>query len=401
MSQLDRRQALRLFAAVGAAGLAGPVLSACTNEGAASNNGGSSVAGGSPIKIGFVVPQTGVFKPLGDDMVNGFQLYLRLNDNKLGGRQVTLVTVDEGETAEATRVVAEKLIKQEKVLALTGVASNQSMLAMKDLVETSQIPLVGSNASPTNLGGVYIWRTSFVPGEPSEALGRWVAEHTDGTIAVVTADSPGDKEEVKAFLDAFTAAGGKLAGGPRYTPVATKEFGSTLQAVKASGAGGMFCFYTGTAAVDFVKQYKTAGFPPNFKVYAPGSLTEGQALKLHGEAARGIYTAMNYSPDLDNAANRRFVSDYQKAFTVIPSSYAVASYDAASVLDRAIGEARKDLTTQSLNGALGRLGQIDSPRGAWQFTTNRAPLQKWYLRQVRNDGLVLSNVLTAELTTLG
>src|SRR5262249_6687420 len=165
--------------------------------------------------------------------------------------------------------------------------------------------------------------------------------------------------------------------------------------------GGMCRLHTGPGRVDFVKQYKAAGFPPNFKVYAPGSLTEGQALKLHGEAARGIYTAMNYSPDLDNAANRRFVSDYQKAFTVIPSSYAVASYDAAAVLDRAIGEAHKDLTPQSLNAALGRLGQIDSPRGPWQFTTNRTPLQKWYLRQVRNDGLVLSNVLTAELTTLG
>src|SRR5262249_17822880 len=149
------------------------------------------------------------------------------NDNKLGGHQVTLVTADEGETAEAARAAAEKLIKQEKVLALTGVVSNQSMLAMKDLVETSQIPLVGSNASPTNLGGVYIWRTAFVPGEPSEALGRWVAEHNDGTIAVVAADSPGDKEEVKAFLDAFGAAGGKPAGAPRYTPAAAKEFGPT------------------------------------------------------------------------------------------------------------------------------------------------------------------------------
>src|SRR5262249_56180095 len=143
----------------------------------------------------------------------------------------------EGEAGEAARAGAEKLIKQEKVLALTGVVSNQSMLAMKDLVETSQIPLVGSNASPTNLGGVYIWRTSFVPGEPSEALGRWVAEHTDGTIAVVAADGPGEKEEVKAFLDAFTSAGGKPAGAPRYTSGATKEFGPTLQSAKASTAG--------------------------------------------------------------------------------------------------------------------------------------------------------------------
>ena len=168
MSQLDRRQALRLFAALGAAGVAAPVLSACSGEGADSAaNEPVTVKGGPPIKIGMVVPQTGTFKPYGDEMANGFQLYLKLNGNKLGGRDVTLVTAEEGETADSGRAAAEKLIKQEKVLAVTGVVNPATMLAIRDLVESSQVPLIGSNASPVNIGGVYIWRTSFIPTEPS------------------------------------------------------------------------------------------------------------------------------------------------------------------------------------------------------------------------------------------
>ena len=50
---------------------------------------------------------------------------------------------------------------------------------------------------------------------------------------------------------------------------------------------------------------------------------------------------------------------------------------------------------------LGRVGQIDSPRGNWQFNQSRTPQQKWYLREVRRDGQVLSNVLISELGTLG
>jgi branched-chain amino acid transport system substrate-binding protein len=400
VSQLDRRQALRLFAALGAAGAAAPVLSACSSGGNASDET-TTARGGPPVKIGMIVPQTGANKALGDDMANGFQLYLRNSSNTLGGRQVTLVTAEEGETAETGRAAAEKLIKQDQVLALTGVVSGQTMKAIKDLVEGSQLPLVGSNAAPTNVGGLYIWRTSFLPSEPSQAMGRWVAEHADGFVAVVAADYPGDKDEVKAFLDVFNAAGGKMAGSPRYTPLSTKDYSSVLQAVKESGASAMFCYYAGGAAVDFVKQIKAAGFPSGFKVFAPGALTEGTTLKQEGDAAKGIYTAMNYSPDLDNAANRRFVADYQKQFTVVPSTFAMASFDAAAVLDKAITEAGGSLTSQSLNAALGRLGQIESPRGAWQFSANRAPLQRWYMRQVRNDGMVLSNVLTAELTTLG
>lgn len=402
MSQLDRRQALRLFAALGAAGVTAPVLSACSTQGAASTNNDITVThGGPPIKIGMVVPQTGAYKPLGDDIANGFQLYLRLNGNKLGERQVTLVTADEGETADSGRAATEKLIKQERVLALTGGVSAQTMTVAKDLIESSQVPLVGADEASTDVGGLYIWRTSFVAREPGGALGRWVADHVTGTVAVVAADYPGDKEEIKGFIDAFSAAGGRTSGGTRYTPLATKDFTSVFQAVKNSGASAMYCFYQGTPAVDFVKQLKAAAFPPGFKVFAPGPLTEGAVLKQQGDSARGLYTAMNYSPDLDNPANRRFVADYQKAFSAVPSTYAMASYDAAAVLDRSIGELSGDATPQALNAALGRLGQIESPRGAWQFTANRVPLQKWYLRQVRNDGMVLSNVLTAELTTLG
>jgi len=400
VSNLDRRRVLRLFAALGAAGAAAPVLSACSTGGGAGDEP-TTVRGGPPIKIGMIVPQTGANKALGDDMANGFQLYLKNSGNALGGRQVTLVTAEEGDTVETGRAAADKLIKQDRVLALTGVVSGQTMAAIKDLVESSQIPLVGSNAAPTNLGGLYIWRTSFLPSEPSQALGRWAAEHADGTVAVVAAEYPGDKDEVKAFLDAFGAAGGNVAGSPRYTSLSTKDYGSVLQAVKSSGASAMFCYYAGAAAIDFVKQFKAAGFPSSFKVFAPGALTEGTTLKQQGDAAKGIYTAMNYSPDLDNAANRRFVADYQKQFTVVPSTYAMASFDAAAVLDKAINEAAANLTSQQLNAALGRLGQIDSPRGSWQFSANRAPLQRWYMRQVRNDGMVLSNVLTAELTTLG
>ena len=110
---------------------------------------------------------------------------------------------------------------------------------------------------------------------------------------------------------------------------------------------------------------------------------------------------MNYSPDLDNQANRRFASAFQKAHSAVPTAYAMASYDAAFVLDKAIELAGADASPQAINLAIGKIGSIDSPRGTWQFNQNRTPLQKWYLRQVRLDGGVLSNVVLSELTTLG
>src|SRR5690349_19980025 len=99
---------------------------------------------------------------------------------------------------------------------------------------------------------------------------------------------------------------------------------------------------------------------------------------------------MNYTTDLDNPAIRRFASEYQKAFNLVPTTYAMASYDAVAVLNKAIALAGSGITSQSLNASIGKIGSIDSPRGPWQFNQNRTPLQKWYLRQVKVDGAVLS-----------
>jgi branched-chain amino acid transport system substrate-binding protein len=163
-------------------------------------------------------------------------------------------------------------------------------------------------------------------------------------------------------------------------------------------------FFTGPAAVTFEKQYNDLGIRnSNVPLYAPGFLTEGQAMmKAHGEAARGIYTAMNYSPDLDNTANRRFASEYARLHQNSPTTYAMASYDAAAVLDKALSLVDAELSGETLNAAIGRVGQVSSPRGDWQFNQTRSPLQKWYLRQVRVDGNeVLANTTISELATLG
>ncbi len=79
----------------------------------------------------------------------------------------------------------------------------------------------------------------------------------------------------------------------------------------------------------------------------------------------------------------------------------MASYDAALVLDKAIRLAGANPSPQQVNLALGKVGQVDSPRGTWQFNQTRTPQQKWYLRRVQTDGRLLSNIVINELATLG
>ncbi|WP_274565000.1 ABC transporter substrate-binding protein [Streptomyces spiramyceticus] len=374
------------------------LLLATACGGASLGTGGDNKQSG-PVKIGLLVPQSGIYKALGDDMKQGFELYVKQHGGKLGGREVEIVIADEGETADSGKAAAEKLVKQDHVLAVSGVVSSATINGVKDLFATSKVPLVGSNASPTTLTGTtYIWRTSYVNDEPGKALGKHVAEKAGGPVFLIAAGYQAGKDEVEGFKSTFLPAGGKIAGEEVYTPFpGTKNFQPYLAQIERSGAKAVFCFYAGGAAVDFVKQYRDFGLAGKIPLYAPGFLTEGGVLKGQGEAATGILTALNYSADLDNAANKHFAPAYTSAYGSAPSTYAMASWDAAQVLDKAIKAAGGTVTPESVNAAIAKVGDIDSPRGTWRFNSGGTPIQPWYLREVKQG----TNTVSSELGRLG
>lgn len=368
--------------------------------------GGGTLGGGDgddegPVKIGLLVPQSGVYLSLGDDMKDGFEVYLEQNDNQLGGQEVDLVLADEGETADSGRAAADRLVQQDEVHVVTGVVNSAVMNGIVDLFEGEEIPLVGSNASPTTLTGAeYIWRTSYVNDEPGEALGAYVAENIDGSVYFLAADYQAGIDEVTGFKGTFEPAGGEIADEV-YTPFpSTTNFQPFLANARSSGAAAMFTFYAGGAAVEFVKQYDQFGLKDEITHYSAGFLTEGGVLDGQGASALGTFTSMNYNYDLDNELNAQFVADYEEKTGRKPTTYAAASYDAARVLDLAIAEAGGP-DSKAINEAIGGLGEIDSPRGTWRFNDNGTPIQMWYLREVQEVDGELTNVVIEELGELG
>ncbi|WP_109474280.1 ABC transporter substrate-binding protein [Ornithinimicrobium cavernae] len=395
---MTTRRTTYLLALTAASTLA---LGACGGGtlGGGGDEGGEEADG--TIKIGLLVPQSGVYKSLGDDMRAGFEVYLEEHDNTLGGLEVEVVLADEGETAESGKAAADKLVKQDQVTVVTGVVSSAVMNGVVDLFETSKIPLVGSNASPTTLTDAeFIWRTSYVNDEPGEALGAYVAENVDGGVYFLAADYQAGKDEVSGFKKSFEPAGGETVDEV-YTPFpATTNFQPFLANAKASGAEALFSFYAGGAAVEFVKQYDQFGLKGEIAHYSAGFLTEGGVLDGQGASAEGTFTAMNYNYDLDNELNASFVEAYVAKTDRNPTTYAMASYDAAKVLDLAI-EAAGEADPEAINTAIGEISEIESPRGTWTWSEIGTPVQTWYLREVKEVDGTLTNVIIDELGELG
>ena len=396
---LTRRQALRAAAAGGFA-LSLPALSAC---------GGSAASGGDEkLKIGLLVSLSGTYKEVGTDMRAGFELYLAMNDGKLGGREIELIVADEGDGPPTALPAANKLIKKDKVDVLTGIVGGGSVNAVLPLINKHKIPLVGSNARPEVKDLERVWHTSYLSDEPGIAIAEYVKDEVDGPVYAIGPDYQGGHDELRGFTETFAKVGGKLAnpsGETTWTPFPkTTNFAPYFAKIAQTDAKAVYCFYAGKAAIDFVKQYAQSDIA-DIPLYAAGFITEGSVLAAQGKAAKDIYSVLNYAPDLDNAANRKFAAAWTAEHDSQPTTFAMSSYDAALVLDRAIADAGKDggeVTPETINKAIAALGKIDSPRGPWEFGEKlHAPVQKWYLRQVRQDGDALANVLMQELATLG
>ncbi|WP_419998961.1 ABC transporter substrate-binding protein [Streptomyces boninensis] len=398
---ISRRPARGRLHAAGAVSL---VLALAAAAGCSSGGSGS---GDDTIKVGLLASLSGTYEAVGVDQRKGFELYLDTHDGKLGGHKIDLSVGDEGDGPPTAVPAATKMIKKDRVDVLTGIVANGSYKAVLPLVEQAKIPLVSSNGRPPVKDVSNVWHTSFLSKEPGTAIAKHIEEKVDGPVYAIGPDYQGGYDQVGGFTDEFKKVGGKLAnpkGKTTWTPFPkTTNFTPYLNNIAKTDAKAVYCFYAGKAALDFVKQYAQSD-AADLPLYSTGFLTEGGLLAAMGPAAKDIYSVLNYAADLDNDANRKFVADWTAKHDTPPSEYAMASYDAAAVLDKAIADADKkgDVTPESINKAIDGLGQIDSPRGTWEFgAKSHSPVQKWYLRQVRRDGKQLANVMMQDLTTLG
>ena len=394
---MDRRNLLKLFAAAGAVGAVTPALAACSSSSAPERTTQT-------LRVGLVYPQSGSLQDVGFEIYNGFQLFLSTNGNQLGGMTVQVTKIDEGTSIGTGHDAVTGALKSGSVDVIVGIANSGVMSLIPDAVTAARIPILGTFGSPANLrASDFIWRTSFVNGEASKALGIYLASLAPSTsmsangslgrpssIVVYSDGSTDGAAESTAFLTQIAAtniATHTVSGQPS---------SSLMNQIQGRSPDLVYAAAAGDGAAAFIKNYRNAGITA--PLCGPGALTE---LGVGTSATKNVFTSMNYASDISNDANQQFTSAYFTANTgKVPTTYAMTSYDAAMVLDSAINLINGPVSPLAINQALGSAGVFNSPRGRWQFNQSRTPLQQWYLRQVRADGKFLQNTVLTDLATM-
>lgn len=383
---------------MGALALAAAVtlLAACGGE----SLGGTTAAGNGSeretVKVGLLVAKSGVYASVGRDMENGFKLYLAGHGQKLGGKRVELVEVDEGGTPQSGVAAATRLVQQDRVDVVVGIVAGPTATGSAEIFTSNNVPVLLGNTGAVSLAkdkaSPWIWRASYDNGDPGRYLAPYLAQKLpqDQKVYLIASDYSGGHETIDGFKQKFPA---DRIVGETYTPFGkTTDYSPFLAKIRQSGAKAAFCFYAGAEAIAFTKQFNQFGLSSSIQLYSAGFLTEGSALEAEGDAALGMRNATRYNWDLKNAANQAFVADYQKTNNTVPTVYAANMFDIGIMLDQAIGKISGAVTPTSINDQMGSLGTVQGVRGALQFDSTRTVQQDFALTEVQKTPQGLRNV---------
>lgn len=186
-----------------------------------------------------------------------------------------------------------------------------------------------------------------------------------------------------------------------YPKLDTNDFAPYLQEAAALEPDLIYAFFTGSDGIRFVTQYKEFGLQG--KIPLGGALEFGDELITQptGEAAEGIIAGINYSPNLDNEINKKFVKAYQQKYNKLPYIFSVEGYDSATILDKAITEAGSTESAKLIKILKGI--SFDSPRGPITIDpeTNN-PIQNFYIavNRYQNNAIVPEVIETVEKVTM-
>jgi branched-chain amino acid transport system substrate-binding protein len=367
----------------------GTTAGPATTAGDATTTTGESGGASEPIKIGFMAPYVGVYADLGQDMENGFKLYLDEIGSKAAGREIILLTEDTQAKPELGPSIATKFIDSEKVDIIAGIIHSGVALSIRDIVDQNKVPLIITNAGAAALTGElkspYIFRTSFANGQ-QDLAGGWYAYNTLGykKMIVLAPDYSAGHEKADGFMKSFKAAGGTVAE-EIYPPLETSDFASYLTQIssKAGEIDAVWAFFAGSGAIKLINQYAEYGLKDQIPLFILGDTVDDALLPAMGESAVGIQNYLHYSASLDTPVNKAFVDAYMAKYNKQPSLFSEQAYVGAKTIVMALEAVQGDMTDPDAFCAALRTVTFEAPRGPFRFDENQNVIEPVYIREVQ------------------
>ncbi len=344
-------------------------------------------------KIGVIVSDTGNLITQSTNLRNGATMAVE-EINAAGGikgKQIELIFANDDSNNDQTQSSAQKLINEDRVLAILGPNGTTTIYAVQAVTEPAQVPVIshlGSSPKLTGEGQKFYFRNSVSAAYQYPNLVRYATEKLGVTKIAIGFDA----SRTKADAEQFTKDMKNVAN---LEPVATAEFQFTdvsfaTQVLKFRQAGADCVMFFGTQAqtAEFAKESRNMG--EDWLIMNNVTLGYQEYIDLAGDAAEGSCCPASYNAAFatSDPAIETFRTNYEAKYGEEPEHTAAQAYDAVQVLKMALegpGVSLKDAdlaaTRVAIRDNLEKTTAYKGLAGVYTYTPDC------------HDGLTQSNVI--------
>lgn len=335
------------------------------------------------VKVGMITTLSGGGAGLGIDVRDGFMLAAKM----AGNENLEVVVEDDQRKPDIAVQLADKMVQSEKVDVLTGIIWSNLAMAVVPAVTAQGKFYLSPNAGPSALAGKgcspNYFNVSWQNDAFNEAAAMWANDNDVKNVFLMAPNYPAGQDMIAGFKRFYE---GDIAAEV-YTKLGQTDYAAEIAQMRASDADTIYFFLPGGMGISFMKQY--AGSGVDKAVMGPAFSFDQGILGAIGDAALGVKNTSHWSKDIDNAANKTFVEEFQKEYGRLPSLYAAQGYDTANLLLSAMDKA--SVTDADAFRAALKEADFDSVRGKFSFADNHHPIHDIFMREVVKEGDVVTN----------
>ncbi len=228
------------------------------------------------IKVGVILPLSGKLAETGADLRDGIEFAVdQINSQggvkACGGVPITVVWGDSAGKPETGASEAERLITQEKVVALVGAYQSAVTKTASEVAERYHVPFVNPDStSPALTQRGYKWFFRVTPHDAMFAAQQvefvnWLNQKFGNqikTVAIIHEDSEWGSKVAEAWQQAFTQAGYQVVKVVKYHAATVTSLDSEVAALKAANPDLLLVAAYVQDAILLVRTMKAQNFAP-------------------------------------------------------------------------------------------------------------------------------------------
>ena len=342
------------------------------------------------IKIGLAFPMSGTAAMAGKYSTHGADVL----KEELGGKitvgdkeyPVEFVTMDTEGSEEKTTNVYQKLIEEEKVIAIVGPDSSKCMLAAAPIAQNAKCPAIttfGTNTAVTEVGN-YIFRACFIDPFQGSVAAAYCDQQGYKTACIMFNNADAYAVGLKdAFVENFK---GEVLAIEEYSGSDVKDYNVQLTKLAAQNPDVLLLPNLNVELGLQIQQARTAGL--NCPIICGDSADTPDVANVAGPAIEGVAYVSAFSAESTDEAAKNFVDDYVKLYPdELPNSNAELTYETAKMVVWAIQNA-KTLDRDGVRDALDTIDGLELPSGKITMDpTTRNPIKGGVIMQYDAEGV--------------